>query len=180
MTHPTSDPGESNPTADADLVGPDLRELFQMTAPTDPSSAEWKRVRLEAADKLPRSGVAWRVAGLAAAASILLAAGAIVLLSGDKRGGPDLASAAGISAQEAESPTVLPVADDDDVEIETVRGGAWRVAVGEKPVAEVIDWAGPRDVWPWWSMPDDLFGFEPLMSGGFQDIPVFWPADSQR
>src|SRR5262245_28111263 len=149
MTHPPSDSGETVLPFDGDPVGRELRELFLSTTPEEPGSAEWDRVRSAALRQSPRKGPSWRVIGVAAAAAVLLAVGGALLITANRSGGPAAAIASAPIVEPEVSDEILPVAADDDVEIHSIRGGSWKVAVGERPAPERIDWAGPKDVWFW-------------------------------
>ena len=162
-----------------DAVGPELRDLFRQTAPAEPSPANWERVRVAVAASVPPCGPPRRALGIALAAGILLAAGGLALSSRFRDTRPDVAR--DDSADPVGEYAVLQMAGENDVEIHSVRDGGWRAAVlGTSPIPKAIPWAGPKDVWLWSELPDEVFGFEPRMSGGFQDNPVIWADDSQR
>jgi len=169
------DPDDATPAGDggADPVGPDLREVFELTRPADPSGAAWGRVQAAVTAGVPRRNPAGRWAGWAVAAGVLLAVGAVAWWPGGRTPDPDVAWDDGPDG--AAEFAVLPVAHDEDVDVHRVRLGGWALAVGTSPIPEKIAWAGKGDVRVASSTPDD-FGSEPRMGSG--GPPVIWADDS--
>jgi hypothetical protein len=109
--------------------------------------------------------------GLALAAGVLFAVGVVAVSSGNRVPGPVDSG----PVVDADDGPVLAVADEDDVDVRRNRASRWRVAVeGSNTFAEAIAWAGPKDVWLWSSLPDEVTGFDPVMTGAFQDMPIIW------
>lgn len=183
MSHPEhpSDPSlPTGPGAD-DVVGPELRDWFRQTVPPEPADSEWDRVGRAIEMELPAGGPSWRTVGISLAAGVLLAVGAIGLTTAMRdKGAGNVVSTARPDDPFGEFPA-LAMAGEDDVEIHRVREGGDKVAlVGRSPIPDVFTWAGPRDVWLWSTVPDEMYGFEPRMSGGFDEMPVIWADDSER
>jgi len=157
----------------ADPVGPDLREVFELTRPAEPSRPAWERVQAAVSASVPRRSPARRLVGWAVAAGVLLAVGAVAWWPGAGNPVPDATGDDGpdVAAEFA----VLPVASEEDVDVHRVRLGGWALAVGTSPIPEKITWAGKGDVRVASSVPDD-FGSEPKM--GTTGPPVIWADDS--
>jgi len=169
------DPDDATPAGDGetDPVCPDLREVFELTRPAEPSGATWNRVQAAVSAGVARRSATGRWVGWAVAAGVLLAVGAAAWWSGAGNPVPDVAGDDGPDA--AAEFAVLPVANDEDVDVHRVRLGGWALAVGTSPIPEKITWAGKGDVRVASSVPDD-FGSEPKM--GTTGPPVIWADDS--
>jgi hypothetical protein len=160
---------DSTPPPD-DPIGSDLRELLAQTAPAEPSAVAWERVHQAVEGHLRAPGPSTRTIGLALAASVLLAVGVIVATN---RNLPDPEPVAVLS-ESADEPLVM--AGDDDVEVHRVRGN-WRAVVGSSPIPNAFAWAGPKDVWLWTALPDEMHGFEPRTADVAGAMPLIYADD---
>jgi hypothetical protein len=142
---PNDDPNRSN-AVEGDVVGPELRALFDLTSPRDPIGTEWDRVNRTVAHVLPQPGPPWRTVGLSLAAGVLLAVGAIARLPGRHDLQPSSEVAREDGNESSEDLTVLRMAKEDDVEIHSVRGaGLNALVVGKSPIPDTMVWAGPKE-----------------------------------
>ncbi len=168
---PDADPGE--------VVGPEIRDLFDLTRPQEPTASEWDRVNQIVGLSLPQPGSSWPTVALSLAAGVMLAVGVTALwhIQGKPQPGPAMAREDADNSLDEYAE--LPLATEDDVEIHRIRGNGLKAAViGKSQFSNDIVWAGPKDIRIKSSIPDEIFGSEPKMYGGDQNMPVIWADDS--
>ncbi|HEY2783561.1 MAG TPA: hypothetical protein VGJ05_01185 [Fimbriiglobus sp.] len=164
-----------------DIVGAEIRDLFELTRPPEPSESEWDRVHRSMAESMTRPGSPWRTVALSVAAGIALAVGAITCWPAQPPANPGPEVAQVSRSEPADELASFPLATEDDVEIHSIRGDGWKSAVlGRSAMTEEISWAGPNDIQVKSSAPDEYYGAEPKLSGGTHNMPVIWADDSLR
>jgi len=147
--------------------------------PPQPTEAEWNAMRKAVHRGILQTPIArnwWLRAGVYFAGGIAAAVAAIVLVGMLAKLGPKPEPPVPVNLESPDEFAVLPMATDDDVEIERIAGSGYILLVGDAPLALAgeddvqIEEAEPHPAWP---------GGSPKMILAPGDAPMIFAAKSR-